>query len=165
MCGINAIYAYRSSAPPVDREELVRTREAMHTRGPDAGGAWVSADGRVGLGHRRLSIIDLATGDQPMVQDGVALAFNGEAYDFAALREELRGLGHPFVTKSDTEVVLRAYLQDLRPRLLRAVASSMKPVKRLLRPVCRAERGGWAQSSCNFFRRPMAVTSARAMAS
>src|SRR6185295_18352389 len=62
MCGINAIFAYGDAAPAVDREELIATREHMHRRGPDAGDAWFSADGRVGLGHRRLAIIDLSPG-------------------------------------------------------------------------------------------------------
>src|SRR5207245_11572345 len=62
-------------------------------------------------GHPRLAVLDLESGEQPIVRDGVAIAFNGEAYDFAALREELSGKGHPFTTRSDTEVVLRAYLE------------------------------------------------------
>ena len=62
MCGINAVFAYRDSAPPVDRDEVIATRECMHSRGPDAGDAWFSDDGRVGLGHRRLAIIDLSPG-------------------------------------------------------------------------------------------------------
>ena len=94
MCGINAIYAYRSSASPVDRDELVRTREAMHTRGPDAGGAWLSPDGRVGLGHRRLSIIDVSErANQPMLgrEGDMAIVFNGEIYNYRELAAELDG--------------------------------------------------------------------------
>src|SRR5256886_14280895 len=68
-------------------------------------------EGPAALGHRRLSILDLESGDQPMIRDAVAVVFNGEAYDFAALREELRAKGHPFSTRSDTEGVLRAYLE------------------------------------------------------
>ncbi len=86
-----------------------RAARAIAHRGPDADGFFF--DGPAALGHLRLAILDLESGDQPMVRDGVALAFNGEAYDFAALREELRGKGHPFTTRSDTEVVLRAYLE------------------------------------------------------
>src|SRR5690242_1417769 len=106
MCGINAIYAYRASAPPVDREELVRTREAMHTRGPDAGGAWISADGRAGLGHRRLSIIDVSDrANQPMhsAEGDMAIVFNGEIYNYRELSKDLDAL----TTTSDTEVLLR----------------------------------------------------------
>jgi asparagine synthase (glutamine-hydrolysing) len=106
MCGICGEVSF-GAAP--DAEGVRRAARTLAHRGPDAEGFFF--DGPAALGHRRLSIIDLATGDQPMVQDGVALAFNGEAYDFAALREELRALGHPFSTRSDTEAVLRAYLQ------------------------------------------------------
>jgi asparagine synthase (glutamine-hydrolysing) len=106
MCGICGEVSF-GAAP--DSEGVRRAARALAHRGPDAEGFYF--DGPAALGHRRLSIIDLATGDQPMVQDGVALAFNGEAYDFVRLREELESLGHPFHTRSDTEVVLRAYLQ------------------------------------------------------
>ena len=62
MCGIAAIFAYGESAPPVDRAEVIRMREQMLARGPDGEGEWFSEDGRVGLGHRRLTIIDLSPG-------------------------------------------------------------------------------------------------------
>ncbi len=72
MCGINLIFAYRDG-PPVDRDELVRVRDAMAARGPDGAGEWISADGRVGFGHRRLAIIDLSPGGaQPMHKIGRA---------------------------------------------------------------------------------------------
>ncbi|HEY6909393.1 MAG TPA: asparagine synthase (glutamine-hydrolyzing) [Myxococcales bacterium] len=106
MCGICGDVDL-GGAP--DAEGVRRAARALSHRGPDAEGFYT--DGPAALGHRRLSILDLESGDQPMVRDGVAIAFNGEAYDFAALREELRGKGHPFTTRSDTEVVLRAYLQ------------------------------------------------------
>ena len=83
MCGINAIFAYSASAPPVDREELLRSRECMLSRGPDAGDQWISGDGRVGLGHRRLAIIDLSpAGAQPMQRGERVLIFNGEIYNY-----------------------------------------------------------------------------------
>ncbi len=80
-------------------------------RGPDASGLWVSPDGRVGLGHRRLSIIDLSVvANQPMIDAaGVALVFNGEIYNFRELRAELEAEGRLFTTQSDTEVILAAY--------------------------------------------------------
>ncbi|HEX4385622.1 MAG TPA: asparagine synthase (glutamine-hydrolyzing) [Myxococcales bacterium] len=106
MCGICGEVSF--GAPP-DVEGVRRASRAIAHRGPDAEG--FHSDGPVSFGHRRLSIIDLATGDQPMVRDGIALVFNGEAYDFQALREELKGLGHTFNTRSDTEVVLVSYLQ------------------------------------------------------
>jgi asparagine synthase (glutamine-hydrolysing) len=88
--------------------------ETLRHRGPDDEGLWRSDDGRVALGHRRLSIIDLsAAGHQPMPDQGERLwiSFNGEIYNYLALREELLDLGHPFRTATDTEVILRAYRQ------------------------------------------------------
>jgi asparagine synthase (glutamine-hydrolysing) len=106
MCGICGEVDL-AGAP--DAEGVRRAARAIAHRGPDAEGFFF--EGPAGLGHRRLSILDLASGDQPMARDGVVIAFNGEAYDFAALREELRAKGHPFTSRSDTEVVLRAYLE------------------------------------------------------
>src|SRR6267378_1043831 len=106
MCGICGEVDL-AGAP--DADGVRRAARAIAHRGPDAEGFFF--DGPAVLGHRRLSILDLESGDQPMVRDGVALAFNGEAYDFATLRDELRSKGHPFTSRSDTEVVLRAYLE------------------------------------------------------
>jgi asparagine synthase (glutamine-hydrolysing) len=87
---------------------------AMSLRGPDAEGVWLS--GHAGLGHRRLAVIDLETGAQPMTveHDGATIAaitYSGEVYNYRELRDTLRGLGHDFRTTSDTEVVLHAYLE------------------------------------------------------
>jgi len=110
MCGINAIYAYHDAAPPVDREELIATRECLLSRGPDAGDAWVSADGRVGLGHRRLAIIDLSpAGAQPMHFGTLTIIFNGEIYNYRELRAGLEQRGRRFVSHSDTEVLLQLF--------------------------------------------------------
>jgi asparagine synthase (glutamine-hydrolysing) len=110
MCGINAIYAYAEGAPPVDREELLATRECMHARGPDAGDAWLSDDGRVGLGHRRLAIIDLSPGGaQPMRRGEVVIVFNGEIYNYQELRAGLIARGRVLTSHSDTEVLLHLY--------------------------------------------------------
>jgi len=106
MCGICGEVDLAGSP---DADGVRRAAGAIAHRGPDAEGFFF--DGPAGLGHRRLSILDLESGDQPMTRDGVSIAFNGEAYDFAALREELRAKGHPFTSRSDTEVVLRAYLE------------------------------------------------------
>ena len=124
MCGLTAIYAYRDSARPVDRDELRRIRDHMTSRGPDGSGEWVSPDGRVGLGHRRLSIIDLSErGTQPMQSaDGrYVISFNGEIYNYRALRASLMERGRAFNSESDTEVLLHLYadkgaamLDDLR---------------------------------------------------
>src|SRR4051794_1875084 len=105
MCGIVGDVDL-GGAP--DTDGVRRGAKALQHRGPDAEGFF--NEGPVALGHRRLSILDLEGGDQPMTRDGVTLIFNGEAYDFASLREELRSHGHSFTTRSDTEVVLRAYL-------------------------------------------------------
>lgn len=109
MCGIVGI---ASKTTIVGRAWLLAGRDAMIHRGPDDAGEWWSNDGRVGLGQRRLSIIDLSpAGHQPM-QDGpaeITIVFNGEIYNFAELREELVAHGVVFRSTSDTEVILSAY--------------------------------------------------------
>jgi len=113
MCGINAIYAYRAGAAGVDREELIVTRECMRSRGPDAADLWISPDGCVGLGHRRLAIIDLSPGGaQPMRRDQSAIVFNGEIYNYRELRAELESQGVAFTSHSDTEVLLRLFERE-----------------------------------------------------
>ncbi|HLX06579.1 MAG TPA: asparagine synthetase B, partial [Thermoanaerobaculia bacterium] len=112
MCGINGIFSFGAAAPAIDRAELLRTREAMTARGPDAAGAWVSADGRAGLASRRLAILDLSpTGAQPMAGDSgrVQIVINGEIYNFRQLRAELAADGWQFRGSGDTEVVLALY--------------------------------------------------------
>ena len=111
MCGLNGIFAYRGGV--VDHDEFVATRECMRSRGPDAAGMWVSADGRAGLGHRRLSIIDLSEGGaQPMARGDLVMVFNGEIYNYRALRRELEAQGVTFTSQSDTEVVLRLFERE-----------------------------------------------------
>jgi asparagine synthase (glutamine-hydrolysing) len=112
MCGVVGVFAYSGLAPPVDRDELRAVRDHMAARGPDGSGEWFSADGRVGLGHRRLSIIDLSDrAAQPMVSaDGrLVISFNGEIYNYRELKAELQALGRVFRTQSDTEVLLQLY--------------------------------------------------------
>src|SRR5512140_711635 len=114
MCGIAGIFAYCESAQPVDEQELLRIRDAMIHRGPDGAGLWVSPERRVGLAHRRLSIIDLSeTGAQPMVTaDGnFRVTFNGEIYNYRELRKELEAKGYRFRSNSDTEVLLHLYAE------------------------------------------------------
>ena len=110
MCGIAGIF-HLETAKPVDPARVGRMLEAMPHRGPDGDGIWTAPG--VGLGHLRLSIIDLAGGAQPMVTDDEALAvvFNGEIYNFAEIRAELEAKGHMFRTHSDTEVILHGYRQ------------------------------------------------------
>ena len=112
MCGINGIFAYHSASSPPQDTELLKTREAMRSRGPDGSGAWWSMDRRCGLGHRRLSIIDLSDrASQPMTsEDGrFVVVFNGEIYNYPQLRTELETEGAHFRTTSDTEVLLHLY--------------------------------------------------------
>jgi asparagine synthase (glutamine-hydrolysing) len=106
-----------------ERRWLVAGRDAMRHRGPDDAGEWWSADGCVGLAHRRLAVIDLTpAGHQPMadVTDELHIVYNGEIYNFVELRTELQASGYAFRTGSDTEVILNAYRQwgtDCLPRL------------------------------------------------
>lgn len=112
MCGVAGIYGYANSAPPVDRGELLKIRDAMQRRGPDGAGLWISAAARTGLAHRRLSIIDLSdAAAQPMAgPDGrLHVTFNGEIYNHLELRRELEAKGVRFRTNSDTEVLLHLY--------------------------------------------------------
>jgi asparagine synthase (glutamine-hydrolysing) len=107
MCGICGVVSMK--AAPVDRALLERMNQALHHRGPDSGGVYV--DGGVGLAVRRLAIIDLAGGNQPMAnEDGtVWVVQNGEIYNYRELREELAAAGHRLSTKSDTEVHVHLY--------------------------------------------------------
>jgi len=112
MCGINGIFAYHYAAGSVDRAELLKSRDHMAPRGPDGSGAWFSDDSRVGLGHRRLAIIDLTeAGAQPMAgaSGTTVLTFNGEIYNYRELRGRLEAKGRVFRSHSDTEVLLHLY--------------------------------------------------------
>ena len=114
MCGICGILARPQSMgeEPVARAQLEVLRDAQRHRGPDDSGTWIAEDGSVGLGHRRLSIIDLSSaGHQPMAtsDDQLRVVFNGEIYNFKELRAELQERGHVFRTSSDTEVLLHGY--------------------------------------------------------
>ena len=114
MCGIAGIYAYHYAANAVDRAELRRIRDHMAARGPDGLGEWYSQDERVGLGHRRLTIIDLSErGAQPMASaDGkLVVTFNGEIYNYRQLRASLEAKGCMFRTQTDTEVLLHLYAE------------------------------------------------------
>jgi len=108
MCGLVGLFDL-AGRREIDRRLLDRMNETQHHRGPDGGGLHVEPG--LGLGHRRLSIIDLATGQQPLYnEDGsVVVVFNGEIYNFQALIPELAALGHVFKTRSDTEVIVHAW--------------------------------------------------------
>lgn len=114
MCGMTGWLAF-SHDMEAHRKTLQRMTDTLAPRGPDAQGIWI--DGPIGLGHRRLSIIDLERGRQPMVADhggqraAAVISYTGEVYNFCELRCDLQACGHRFETQSDTEVVLRAYLE------------------------------------------------------
>lgn len=110
MCGIAGAVALSDPARPA-HDRVARMSHLLVHRGPDAEGSWVSPSGRAVFAHRRLSIIDLATGGQPMLNDSgqIGLVFNGEIYNYRELRKELANRGVPFRTDSDTEVILRLY--------------------------------------------------------
>jgi asparagine synthase (glutamine-hydrolysing) len=116
MCGIVGALTFKNSSFSVTEPYITRMRDTMIHRGPDGAGVWVSKNGRVGLGHRRLSIIDLSdAAAQPMCnEDGTLwISFNGEIYNHAEIRADLEELGgHEWKTDhSDTEVILHAFEQ------------------------------------------------------
>lgn len=111
MCGILGVASKYSLD---ERDWFASASDAIRHRGPDASGEWWSADGCVGLAHRRLAIIDLSpAGQQPMADctDKLHIVFNGEIYNYRELKAELQRFGHRFRTESDTEVLLVAYRQ------------------------------------------------------
>src|SRR5437879_11226226 len=111
MCGIAGIIA-RDPREGVDEARLKRMRDVLRHRGPDAEGLWI--DGPVGLGHRRLAIVDVAGGQQPMAnEDGtVFVVCNGEIYNHPDLRPALEARGHRYRTRSDTETILHLYEEE-----------------------------------------------------
>src|SRR4030095_5459933 len=108
MCGIAAFF---SRDKPVATDSLSAAVSSLHHRGPDHQGHWRSPDYRVSLGHARLSIIDLAGGDQPIASEDSTLhiVVNGEFYDFERIRRDLEARGHRFRTRSDSEIALHLY--------------------------------------------------------
>lgn len=111
MCGIVAI---AKKIGEVTSSSLEAATSKLTHRGPDGSRVWLSSNARVGLGHARLSIIDLQTGDQPLSnEDGTIRAVvNGEFYGYASIREELEARGHRFATKSDSEILLHLYEEE-----------------------------------------------------
>ena len=109
MCGIAGSLDLRGNLS--DRAAVIAITNRMIHRGPDAGGYY--SDGPICFGHRRLSIIDLEGGAQPMSDDdgNLSITYNGEIYNFVELRQTLEAAGHKFLTGSDTEVILKAYLE------------------------------------------------------
>jgi asparagine synthase (glutamine-hydrolysing) len=154
MCGICGVYPY-GVGEPVDAQVLDNMLTSIRHRGPDDDGVYLDAD--VGLGSRRLSIIDLAGGKQPIYNEdrSVVVVFNGEIYNFKELRSQLQRRGHTFTTDSDTEVIVHLYEErgDDSVRALRGMfAFALWDIrqKRLLlardrlgiKPLYYANRGG-----------------------
>src|SRR5438477_5799199 len=110
MCGIAGWFDLKGHRP-ADRGLLQAMSDAIAHRGPDGDGHHFEPG--LGLGHRRLAVIDLVTGDQPMwnASRDICLIFNGEIFNFQELRSELESRGHRFAPRSDTEVILEAWLE------------------------------------------------------
>src|SRR3989449_4157995 len=111
MCGIVGIVGL-NAREPVDGTRLKSVRDVWHHRGPDGEGLWV--EGPVGFGHRRLAIIDVEGGAQPMPNEdeSVWVVLNGEIYNHAALRPWLESRGHRYRTRSDTETIVHLYEEE-----------------------------------------------------
>lgn len=110
MCGLSGFLASSGLGPGGSGEGLVRICDHLRRRGPDGSGIWVSPDGLVGLGHRRLAIIDLSErAAQPMHAGALSITFNGEIYNYQELRAGLLADGESFQSDSDTEVLLKLY--------------------------------------------------------
>jgi asparagine synthase (glutamine-hydrolysing) len=117
MCGITGIFNFGSKRP-INPELLQKMMDLIIHRGPDGEGKYIKDN--VGLGHRRLSIIDLTSGDQPIFNEDetIAVVFNGEIFNYVELRDRLISLGHIFKTTSDTEVIVHAYEEFGYPAFL-----------------------------------------------
>ena len=111
MCGIVALFSRRE---PISAGVVQAATRSLHHRGPDAQRQWISPDRRVALGHARLSIIDLSTGDQPIANEDetIRIVVNGEFYGYEAIQKELERCGHRLRTRSDSEIALHLY-EDL----------------------------------------------------
>src|SRR5260370_13482240 len=110
MCGIVGIVKFNGDV--VDEARLKRMRDVLRHRGRDGEGLWI--EGPVGLGHRRLAIVDVAGGHQPLANEdeSVWIVYNGEIYNHAALRPGLEARGHQYRTRSDTETILHLYEEE-----------------------------------------------------
>jgi asparagine synthase (glutamine-hydrolysing) len=108
MCGIVGFFSRRD---PIPAGVVSRATQSLHHRGPDGQRHWIAADGRVALGHARLSIIDLKTGDQPIANEDerIRIIVNGEFYGYESIQRELERSGHRLRTSSDSEIALHLY--------------------------------------------------------
>src|SRR5215469_3572472 len=116
MCGIVAAFSHRD---PISDTVFQRAIHSLRHRGPDGQRYWMAPDRRVALGHARLSIIDLTTGDQPIASEDelTRIVVNGEFYGYEAIRGELQRSGHRLRTRSDSEIALHLY-EDLGTQCL-----------------------------------------------
>ncbi len=116
MCGIVALFSHRE---PISEATLCRATQSLYHRGPDGQRHWISPDRKVALGHARLSIIDLTTGDQPIASEDerIRIVVNGEFYGYEAIQRELEQAGHRLRTRSDSEIALHLY-EDLGTQCL-----------------------------------------------
>jgi asparagine synthase (glutamine-hydrolysing) len=116
MCGIVALFSRRD---PISEAVLQRATQSLYHRGPDGQRHWISPDRRIGLGHARLSIIDLTTGDQPIASEDeqTRIVVNGEFYGYESIQRELEQSGHRLRTRSDSEIALHLY-EDLGTQCL-----------------------------------------------
>lgn len=115
MCGITGVFEFGSGDSRLDERVIVKMRDTMPHRGPDDAGVYISPDRRIGLGHRRLSIVDLSpAGHQPMSnEDGsIWISFNGEIYNHARLRPGLEAKGHVYRSRTDTETLIHLYEEE-----------------------------------------------------
>lgn len=147
MCGIAGILQLDNL--PVRREPIERMVETLDHRGPDAYG--IELRGPVGLGHTRLSIIDLAGGVQPMSSaDGnLTVTFNGEIFNYLKLRQELIDLGRRFSSNSDTEVLLQAYTNGARTALHISMGNGPSRSGTLASRSCSCLAIDWANGRCS----------------
>lgn len=147
MCGIAGYLRLVRGAAPFDPSVGKRMLDRLVHRGPDGAGTWQAPDGACWLGHRRLAIIDLATGAQPMTNEDEKIwtTFNGEIYNHRILREELAALGHRFHTQSDTEVLVHGYeawgAEGLARRLQGIFAFAVYDRRRRVLLLCRDPMG------------------------
>ncbi len=109
MCGINGIAYSTRSGKQIDERILTKMRDVIYHRGPDDAGNFI--EGNIGLGHRRLSIVDVSHGGQPMfnADKSLVIVYNGEVYNHADYREELEAKGYKFQNRSDTETIIHLY--------------------------------------------------------
>jgi len=116
MCGIVALF---SRSDPISAAVMQRATQSLYHCGPDGQRHWIAPDGRVALGHARLSIIDLETGDQPIASEDARtrIIVNGEFYGYESIRRDLEASGHRLRTRSDSEIALHLY-EDLGAQCL-----------------------------------------------